>query len=200
MPASAPPPTLTVLLLAPDAALEASLQANGLRFTVAAALALAHEHDAVLLAAPTRAALVALVGMPGLTQAAFDSAVVVLAGVADADAETTLLQRGVEAIIAPADGATLLRTLPGASNWLWRDAESGTGGLSEAMVRFAARYEMARTVEDVLARRSRLLFLDAALAKSLAVPVAALLQQETGVDPLTDAFIALCDQYLSLPN
>ena len=111
MPASAPPPTLTVLLLAPDAALEASLQANGLRFTVAAALALAHEHDAVLLAAPTRAVLVALVGMPGLTQAAFDSAVVVLAGVADADAETTLLQRGVEAIIAPADGATLLRTL-----------------------------------------------------------------------------------------
>jgi glycerol-3-phosphate dehydrogenase len=29
--------------------------------------------------------------------------------------------------------------------------------------------------------------------------VAALLQQETGVDPQLDAFLALCDQYLSLP-
>jgi hypothetical protein len=52
--------------------------------------------------------------------------------------------------------------LPGADHWLWRD---GSGGcLSEAMVRFAARHEMAREVEDVLARRSRLLFLDAAEA------------------------------------
>jgi glycerol-3-phosphate dehydrogenase len=74
------------------------------------------------------------------------------------------------------------------------------GGLTEAMVRFAARFEYARTVEDVLARRSRLLFLDAALAKSLAAPVAALLQQETGVDPALGAFLVLCDQYLRLPN
>jgi glycerol-3-phosphate dehydrogenase len=48
--------------------------------------------------------------------------------------------------------AALLRTLPGATNWLWRDPETGRGALSEAMVRFAARYEMARTVEDALAR------------------------------------------------
>ena len=89
--------------------------------------------------------------------------------------------------------AAAVLALPGADNELG-------GGLTEAMVRYAARFEYARCVEDVLARRSRLLFLDAALAKSLAVPVAALLQQETGVDPLTDAFIALCDQYLSLPN
>ena len=74
------------------------------------------------------------------------------------------------------------------------------GGLTEAMVRFAARYEYARTTEDVLARRSRLLFLDAALAKSLAAEVSALLQQETGVDPKLDAFLALCDQYLHLPD
>ena len=74
------------------------------------------------------------------------------------------------------------------------------GGLTEAMVLFAARFEYARTVEDVLARRSRLLFLDAALAKSLAAPVAALLQHETGVDPALAAFSDLCDQYLRLPN
>ncbi|MES2980492.1 MAG: glycerol-3-phosphate dehydrogenase/oxidase [Pseudomonadota bacterium] len=78
------------------------------------------------------------------------------------------------------------------------DAQLG-GGLSEAMVRFGARHEYARTVEDVLARRSRLLFLDAAMAKSLAAPVAALLQEETGFDPGQKAFEALCERYLSLP-
>ncbi len=83
--------------------------------------------------------------------------------------------------------------LPGSENELG-------GGLTEAMVLFAARYEYARTVEDVLARRSRMLFLDAALAKSLAAPVAALLQQETGVDPALAAFLGLCDQYLLLPD
>ena len=115
MPASVAAPALSVLLLAPDAALEASLKASlkegGLRVTVAAALTLAREHDAVLLAAPTHAALVALAGMTGLTQAAFDSAVVVVASVADVDTEAALLQRGVEALIAPPDSATLLRTL-----------------------------------------------------------------------------------------
>ena len=67
------------------------------------------------------------------------------------------------------------------------------------MVRFAARYEYALTVEDVLARRSRLLFLDAALARSLAARVADLLQEETGVDPQLTGFMALCDQYLHVP-
>ena len=90
------------------------------------------------------------------------------------------------------EAATVL-ALPGAYNELG-------GGLTEAMVRFAARFEYARTLEDVLARRSRLLFLDAALAKSLAAPVAALLQQETGVDPAHNDFLRLCDQYLHLPG
>ncbi|MBK5207758.1 MAG: FAD-dependent oxidoreductase, partial [Polaromonas sp.] len=73
-------------------------------------------------------------------------------------------------------------------------------GLTEAMVRFAARYEYARCVEDVLARRSRLLFLDAALARSVAPAVAALLQQENEVDPQLGAFLALCSQYHRLPD
>jgi glycerol-3-phosphate dehydrogenase len=72
-------------------------------------------------------------------------------------------------------------------------------GLSEAMVRFAARYEYARTVEDVLARRSRWLFLDAKLAASAAERVAALLAHETGKDPEIRAFEALCRLYLRLP-
>ena len=98
--------------------------------------------------------------------------------------------------------APLLRQLPGADRWLWRDAESGQGGLSEAMVRFALRHEMARGIEDVLARRSRLLFLDAARAATLIEPVAALIEEELGRPVGSDerqAFAALAQRYLSLP-
>lgn len=86
----------------------------------------------------------------------------------------------------------LVEQLPGAARELG-------GGLTEAMVRFAARHEYARTVEDVLARRSRLLFLDARLATTLGPDVARLLQEETGQDPQADAFIALAQHYLRLP-
>ena len=97
--------------------------------------------------------------------------------------------------------AEALRGLPGADRWLWRD---GHGGLSEAMVRFAARFEMARSVEDVLARRSRLLFLDAAEAARQAAPVAAILSEELGAGfdaTLSQrSFEALAAQYLRLPQ
>ena len=95
--------------------------------------------------------------------------------------------------------AALLQTLPGGGHWLWQDAETRRGGLSEAMVRFAVRYEMARTVEDVLARRCRLLFLDAAEAARQADAVAAILQDELGQPVETAAFKTLAAQYLRLP-
>jgi len=69
-------------------------------------------------------------------------------------------------------------------------------GLTEAMVRFAARHEYARTVEDVLARRSRLLFLDVRLALEAADEVGRLLQEETGRDPGVAAFRELAASYL----
>jgi glycerol-3-phosphate dehydrogenase len=96
--------------------------------------------------------------------------------------------------------AEVLRALPGATNWLWHDAESGQGGLSEAMVRFAVRHELARTVEDVLARRSRLLFLDAKEAARQAAPVARLLGEELGsaVDPAP--FVELAARYATMPS
>ncbi|MBA2963024.1 MULTISPECIES: glycerol-3-phosphate dehydrogenase/oxidase [Ramlibacter] len=84
--------------------------------------------------------------------------------------------------------AGAVQALPGAG------AELG-GGLTEAMVRFAARHEYARTVEDVLARRSRLLFLDAAQAARLGAAVAGILREETGVDPHEAAFAALAASY-----
>src|SRR5690606_31311601 len=72
-------------------------------------------------------------------------------------------------------------------------------GLTEAMVRFAARYEYACTVEDALARRSRLLFLDAGLAAKVAPVVAEIMRSETRLDPKLDDFISLCEQYQQLP-
>jgi glycerol-3-phosphate dehydrogenase len=81
--------------------------------------------------------------------------------------------------------------LPGAQNVL-------CDGLSEAMVRFAARFEYAISVEDMLARRSRLLFLDARLASVLAARVGEILSQETGLDPQISAFSELAQHYLLL--
>ena len=68
-------------------------------------------------------------------------------------------------------------------------------GLTEAMVRHSARQEWAVTVEDMLARRWRVLFLDSRLAEQMAPRVAQLLQGETGLDPKLDAFVALCRRY-----
>lgn len=84
--------------------------------------------------------------------------------------------------------APLLGEMPGHDHWLGSH-------LSEAMVRFAARYEYARTVEDVLARRNRLLFLDAQEAAKIAPEVASILEAETGVDAQLPAFLTLTEAY-----
>ena len=81
-----------------------------------------------------------------------------------------------------------VESLPGHEAWLCE-------GLNEAMVRFAARYEYAITVEDVLARRSRLLFLDARLAAKVAERVGTVLFEETKLDPKVDEFLALAKNY-----
>ena len=95
-------------------------------------------------------------------------------------------------LAAYGDEASFVQTLPGA------ELELG-GGLTAAMVRFAVRYEYARTVEDVLARRSRLLFLDARLAATIAPAVSAILAEETGQDPGLNALMALAAHYTTLP-
>ncbi|RVT51656.1 glycerol-3-phosphate dehydrogenase/oxidase [Rubrivivax albus] len=99
--------------------------------------------------------------------------------------------------------AQTLQALPGADRWLWRDPESDAPVLSEAMVRFAARHELAASVEDVLARRSRLLFLDARAAAGLADDVAAILAEELGDDvdaaASSAAFRTLAQGYATLP-
>lgn len=91
------------------------------------------------------------------------------------------------------DEAQFVQEMPGSDEELMP-------GLNAAMVRFAARFEYARKVEDVLARRSRLLFLDAKRASQLALRVGELLKEETGVDPQIEAFVRLAQQYTQLPD
>jgi glycerol-3-phosphate dehydrogenase len=72
---------------------------------------------------------------------------------------------------------------------------------TEAEVIWAARWEMARTVEDVLARRTRALFLNAGAATAMAPRVAELLAAELGKDvgwqkSQVDGFRALAQGYL----
>jgi glycerol-3-phosphate dehydrogenase len=56
-----------------------------------------------------------------------------------------------------------------------------------AEVVWATRHEMARTVEDVLARRTRALFLNARAAEAMASEVARLMAGELGWDPSREA-------------
>jgi glycerol-3-phosphate dehydrogenase len=91
------------------------------------------------------------------------------------------------------DEQAQVMSLPGADEVLCE-------GLTQAMIRFAARYEYAIKVEDVLARRSRLLFLDARQAGALAKKVGKILLEETGLDPEIEAFTELAQHYLWLPE
>ena len=73
--------------------------------------------------------------------------------------------------------------------------------LTEAEVRWHVRYEMARTVEDVLARRSRSLLLDARASSEAAAAVARLMAEELGHDDAwqvqqVDAFRTLATGYV----
>jgi glycerol-3-phosphate dehydrogenase len=70
-----------------------------------------------------------------------------------------------------------LQTLPGAARLLHPNLP-----YSEAEVRWAARSEMAQTVEDVLARRTRSLLLDAAASMECAPRVAQILAEELDRD------------------
>ena len=73
-----------------------------------------------------------------------------------------------------------------------------------AEVVWAIRNEMAETIEDVLARRVRLLFLDARAAIDSARKVAEIFAQELGwdaekVENETESFISLAKEYLLVP-
>ena len=76
--------------------------------------------------------------------------------------------------------------------------------LTSLVVVWAARHEMARTVDDVLARRTRALLLDARAAMEAAPAVAAVLAAELGRDSAwardqVEQFHAIARHYLPEP-
>ena len=108
-------------------------------------------------------------------------------------------QRGAARPLSAVPGLSAYGNEAGAVSGLPGAQRPLGGGVTEAMVRFAVRHEYARTVEDVLARRSRLLFLDARLAGEMASEVGAIVGEETGRDPEIAAFEVLARKYLELP-
>lgn len=73
--------------------------------------------------------------------------------------------------------------------------------ITEAQVIYAIRHEMAVKLEDVLARRTRALLLDAQEAKRIAFPVAEIMAKETGLDKhwiekQVEEFYELADRYI----
>ena len=78
------------------------------------------------------------------------------------------------------DAALLEQLL--AENPAWRELLHPALPYYAGEVIWGARYEQARTVEDVLARRTRALLLDARASISVAPRVAALMASELGQD------------------
>jgi len=145
---------------------------------------LSREHMIVV----SKSGLVTLAGGKWTTyrrmgQDAVDRAAAV-AGLAPAESRTETLRLHGWAPDLDAYGSdrAAVQALPDAAVLLHPDLP-----YTEAEVRWAARFEQARTVEDVLARRTRALLLDAAAAVSLASRVAAILAEELGRDEVWQA-------------
>ena len=90
----------------------------------------------------------------------------------------------------------LIKLEPKLNDWLSESLK-----IKKAQVIFACRNEMARTVEDVLARRTRALFLDAAESIRMAPFVAEVLASERNKDELwknsqIEIFTKLANRYL----
>jgi diguanylate cyclase (GGDEF)-like protein len=104
-------PPLSVLLVHADPATLAALAAAGFGTAPATDTHAAREYDAVVLPAPTAQDLADPRQRSALSQAAFDSALIVLAGPADETFEADLLGLGVEAIVTPGDPQALVRAI-----------------------------------------------------------------------------------------
>ncbi len=102
-------------------------------------------------------------------------------------------------VVYGSDAAALKKLLEEQPGWdlpLHDDLPYRTGE-----VIWAARYELARTVEDVLSRRTRALLLNAQASKEAAPKVARLLADELGFDKAwqqrqVEAYNALADQHI----
>lgn len=87
----------------------------------------------------------------------------------------------------------------------WKNPVHAEGSYTKAEVIWSVRNEMARTVEDMLARRTRVLFLDARLATAMAPEVARLMAGELGKDAAWEqaqikAFNETAKNYILTPH
>lgn len=105
------PPIQVLLVGEHDSAWMLALMSAGFTLTQGTDAGAARSHDAVLLHAADRAALAALGQQPELPQAAFDSAVLVIANEPDEALEDDLLSLGVEDIVPAASAAALPRAV-----------------------------------------------------------------------------------------
>ena len=87
------------------------LGGRGLACAAGPEFSAAQDHDALLIHAATAQALRDCVGRPGLTQAAFERAVVILSLPADPAAAAALLNPGVEAIVADSPLDEVVRSI-----------------------------------------------------------------------------------------
>lgn len=95
-------------------------------------------------------------------------------------------------------GVTRELRLAGAQAGPWQPAAAAVAP-DDAAIEAAVHGGYVRTVEDLLARRSRLLFLDAAQALAAAPRAAREITRHTGADPQLSRFEALARSYLQLP-
>ncbi|CAJ0702760.1 hypothetical protein LMG18091_03764 [Ralstonia wenshanensis] len=100
-----------------------------------------------------------------------------LHGAKPTDGAANEISRAGSAARCYGSDAASIAHLPGADRLLIQ-----ASGLTEAHVRYAAQAELARSVEDVLARRNRALFLDARAACDAAPEVARILAEELNHD------------------
>ncbi|WPV02623.1 glycerol-3-phosphate dehydrogenase/oxidase [Mucilaginibacter sp. cycad4] len=87
----------------------------------------------------------------------------------------------------------------------WKNLIHPQGSYTKSEVIWSVRNEMARTVEDILARRTRVLFLDARLATEMAPEVARLMAGELGKDAAWEqaqikAFNETAKNYILTPH
>jgi glycerol-3-phosphate dehydrogenase len=97
----------------------------------------------------------------------------------------------------------VLEVHPGSIYPQFSDNHSAEYFVTREVVQYAIKYEMARTIDDVLARRLRILFLNAREAKKAAVQVAEYMDRELGwgndrKEKQLKTFEALADHYLVL--
>jgi glycerol-3-phosphate dehydrogenase len=119
-------------------------------------------------------------------------------GYSEASADGTEVN-GFEALAVYGTDAEAIRALAAANSALGKQLDPELPYLA-AEIAWAARTEMARTVEDALARRTRALFLNAGSAIAMAPAVAKLLANELArdqgwVDAQVEEFRQLAEQY-----